>query len=157
MRFLGPVNYFSRFVDHLAELLRPLYEMIKGTGFSKKRKKGTLLIIKDWEKRWGEEQRSAWKFLKDILGNTDSLAAQRRGVPKKVMTDAISYGLGGALLQLEEDSTWRPVSFTSRQLKKAEISHPVHQKGCLAVVQALKKWKHYLHGERFVVVADQLS
>ena len=77
---------------------------------------------------------------------------QRRGASKKVMTNASSYGLGGFLLQLEEDSTWRPVSFASRQLKKAEISYPVHQKECLAVVQALKKWRHYLHASTELII-----
>ncbi len=54
MRFLGLVNYFSDFVDHFADSARPLYNVLKGTGFSKKRRRGHKLIIPDWDQRWGE-------------------------------------------------------------------------------------------------------
>ena len=156
MRFLGLMNYFSRFIDHFADIARPLYEVLKGTGFSKKRVKKRL-IISDWITRWGQEQREAWRTLKELLSNPSALSAPRSGAPKKVMTDASAYGIGGVLLQEDDHGTWRPLSFTSRQLKKSELAYPVHQKECLAVVHALKIWRHYLHGETFQVVTDQMS
>ncbi len=51
MRFLGFVNYFSRFVDHFAVVAKPLYDVLKGTGFSKRRKPGRRLSIPDWDTR----------------------------------------------------------------------------------------------------------
>ncbi len=32
MRFLGLVNYFSDFVDHFADIAKPLYSALKGMG-----------------------------------------------------------------------------------------------------------------------------
>ncbi len=48
MRFLGLVNYFAEYVDHFADSARPLYNVLKGTGFSKRRRRGQKLIIQDW-------------------------------------------------------------------------------------------------------------
>ena len=98
MRFLGLVNFFSDFVDHFSETAAPLYQVLKGTGFSKKRKHGQKFKIHDWEERWGKAQKTAWKLLKGALHNPDILVAPRRGMQKRVMTDASSYGLGGVLL-----------------------------------------------------------
>lgn len=95
MRFLGLVNYFSDFVDHFAETAAPLYEVLKGTGLSKKRRHGQRLVIPHWKERWGDKQRGAWRELKASLSNPQVLAAPVRGAEKKVMTDASGYGLGG--------------------------------------------------------------
>ena len=59
MRFLGLVIYFSGFVDHFADIAAPLYAVLRGTPFNKKKKRGQRLIIHDWHVRWGETQRSA--------------------------------------------------------------------------------------------------
>eukprot|EP00171_Calliarthron_tuberculosum_P002219 IDg2219t1 len=157
MRFLGLANYFSIHVDHFSELAKPLYDVLKGTGFSKKKRRGKILNVPDWNSRWGSLQVEAWQTLKDALSDPQILVAPKRGLPKKVMSDASSYGLRGVLLQQEENGDWLPVAFTSRQLKKAELAYPVHQKECLAIVHALKKWRHYLYGEKFLVVTDQMS
>lgn len=87
----------------------------------------------------------------------ESLKPLTRGIKRKVTTDASAYGLGGVLLQRGDDGSWNPVSLTSRQLKKVELAYPVHEKECFAVVYALKEWRHYLHGEAFEVVTDQMS
>eukprot|EP00171_Calliarthron_tuberculosum_P022965 IDg22965t1 len=117
MRFLGLMNYFSDFIDHFADTARPLYSVLIGTGFSKKRKRGQKLITPDWDRRWGEEQREAWKSLKGALSNPEALMAPKRGAPKKIMTDASSYGLGGVLLQQGENGEWQPLAYTSKTLK----------------------------------------
>ena len=157
MRFLGLVNFFSDFIDHFAETAAPLYEVLKGTGFSKKRKHVQKFKIHDWDLRWGVVQRNAWKALKEALRNPEILVAPRRGMVKKVMTDASSYEPGGFLLQMSTNGKWRPVCFTGRLLRLAERKFTATEKECLAVVHALRKWRHYLHGERFVVVTDHLA
>ena len=137
------MNYFAAFVDHFAESAAPLYDALKGTGFSKKRKHGQRLVIHDWEQRWGKDQHEAWLELKTALSNPDvlalepvRLAAPVRGAAKKVMTDASAYGLGGVLLQQEKDGNWRPVSFTSRLLRKSERTTPL---------QSANVWLLYTH------------
>lgn len=94
MRFLGLVNYFSDFVDHFAEIARPLHAVLKGPDFNRKKRRGSHLVIKDWGRRWGSCQRKSWEKLKKVLGDPEFLASPRRGAAKKVMTDASGYGLG---------------------------------------------------------------
>jgi len=103
MRFLGLVQYFADFIDHFAETAAPLYIVLKGTGFSTKRRHGQRFFIPDWNERWGERQTRAWEEIKDALANPEILAAPRRGAEKRVMTDASAYGLGGVLLQETDD------------------------------------------------------
>ena len=51
MHFLRLVKYVSDFVDHLAEIARPLYAVLKGTGFNRKKKRRTRLVISNWDCR----------------------------------------------------------------------------------------------------------
>lgn len=57
-----------------------------------------------------------------------------------------------------DDGTWRPVSFTIRELTDAEVKYTVTERECLAVVHGLRKWGCQLHEERELVVeTDHLS
>lgn len=105
----------------------------------------------------GEPQKSAWADLKAALANPEVLAAPIRGAAKRVMTDASGYGLGGVLLQVREDGKWQSISFTSRSMRQSERNSSPTERECLAVVHALQKWRHYLHGELFTVITDHLS
>ena len=90
------------------------------------------------------------------LCDPEILAAPVRGPPKRFMTDASAYGLGGVLLQQTQRGEWSPVSFTSKLMKKAEQYYSPTDKECLAIVNALKKWRHYLYREHFAAVTDHL-
>ena len=71
------------------------------------------------------------------------------------MADAIEYGIGFVLLQRMQNGKLQAVSFYSRKLRDAEASYTVTEKECLAAVEALKKWRHYLHGApTFTIVSD---
>lgn len=47
MQFLGLANYLAQFVDHLDEIARPLYAVLKGTRFNKRMKPVKRLVIPD--------------------------------------------------------------------------------------------------------------
>eukprot|EP00171_Calliarthron_tuberculosum_P013093 IDg13093t1 len=49
------------------------------------------------------------------------------------MTDAISFGLGGVLLQVGDNSKWRPVAYTSKTLNKVELAYMMTVKECYTV------------------------
>ena len=45
----------------------------------------------------------------------------------------------------------RVVAYASRQLKNHEQNYPTHDLKLVALVFALKLWRHYLYGEIFKV------
>ena len=49
------------------------------------------------------------------------------------------------------------MAYGSRHLKNHEQSYPTHDMELVAIVFALKVWRHYLYGEQFEVFSDQKS
>nr|GFA92404.1 putative reverse transcriptase domain-containing protein [Tanacetum cinerariifolium] len=49
------------------------------------------------------------------------------------------------------------IAYASRQLKKLEENYPTHDLEFAAVVFALKIWRHYLYGVKFVIYTDHKS
>ena len=71
-------------------------------------------------------------------------------LPFTVETDASDFAIAAALNQ-----GGRPVAFFSRSLNKNEKAHPAIEKEACSIVEALRKWKHYLSGRHFTIVTDQ--
>ena len=113
LRFLGMVNYMSKFIPNLAELTQPLRE----------------LLHKDVAWHWSERQEKAFRSIKGKL--TSDAILQYYDVEKSttVSVDASSYGLGACLLQ-----EGRPVCYASRSLSSAERNYAQIEKELLAIV-----------------------
>jgi hypothetical protein len=73
--------------------------------------------------------------------------------PYIITCDASDIGIG-AVLEQEGEHGYNPVAFASRKLCSAEKNYPVHERELLAIVYALKEWRPYLHGSRFVIKTD---
>ena len=69
-----------------------------------------------------------------------------------VYTDASKEGLGCVLMQ-----NGKVVAYATRKLKPHESNYPTHDLELAAVVFALRKWRHYLHGIKFEVFTDHKS
>jgi len=66
--------------------------------------------------------------------------------------DASYQGLGYVLMQDK-----RPIAYASRQLKVHGKNYLTHDLDLVAVVFALKTWRHYLYGSQFQVFNDHES
>ena len=51
----------------------------------------------------------------------------------------------------------RPVAFTPRTLQPSERHYPAVEKEATAVIEAVRKWRHFLARQRFHIVTDQQS
>ena len=64
-------------------------------------------------------------------------------------TDASIMGLGAVL---EQDG--HPVAYFSRALRNAEVRYSTIELECLAIVESLKRFRHYIIGRHFEILTD---
>ena len=81
--FLGGINYYGKFVPHMAHEAAPLYKLLR----------------KDVDWNWSEKQQLAFEKLKAQLTSSPILTLYDPKLPIKLDCDASSYGVGAVLSQ----------------------------------------------------------
>lgn len=137
-QFLGLAGYFRRYISDYS---------IKTACIAR-------LTRKDVQFSWGSEQESARQKIISTLTNAPVLAIFDPNLPVEVHTDASSLGYGAILLQIHEGSIKRVVAYYSQVTKGAESKYHSYELETLAVVKALRHFRHYLVGKHFTVVTD---
>ena len=138
--FLGLASYYRRFVEGFAKIASPL----------------TNLLHKDTPYVWTQECQEAMDKLKSLLSSAPILRNADPDLKFTVTTDASGFAVGAVLSQ-EDHEGHRPVAFESRKLSDAERNYATHEKEALAIIHALKIWRHYLEGQEFDIVTDHHS
>ncbi|GKD41171.1 putative reverse transcriptase domain-containing protein [Tanacetum coccineum] len=100
---------------------------------------------------WGVEQEEAFQTLKNNLCDAPILSLPDGVEVFVVYYDASNQGLGCVFMQ-----GGKVIAYESRQLKIHEKNYTTHDLELVAVVFALKTWRHYLYGKANFV-ADALS
>ena len=136
LRFLGMVNQLSKFQPHIAELTKPLRDL--------------LSTKNHWT--WGEIQQEAFSSVKNSLA-TPTLALHDASRQTKLSTDASSYGLGAVLLQNHDDQ-WYPVAYAPRAMSATEQRYAHIEKEALGITWASELFADYLIGLKFHIETD---
>ena len=76
-----------------------------------------------------------------MMSSTPVLAMPDFTKPFVVECDASGFGLGAVSMQ-----EGHPIGFESRNLNKRESLKSTYDKGMLAIIHALAKWRQYLLG-----------
>ena len=101
---------------------------------------------------WSEECEASFRELKERLTFAHVLALPLRTKGFVVYNDASKRGLGCVLMQ-----HGRVIAYALRQLKSHEVNYPVHDLELVAMVFALRVWRHYLYGTQVQIFTDHTS
>ena len=71
--------------------------------------------------------------------------------PFFVMTDASLTASGGVLMQKDFNGDLHPCAYHSATFAPAKRNYDIYDRELLAVIQALKEWRHYLTGTKHPV------
>jgi hypothetical protein len=130
-RVLGLFAYYSNWIPKYSDKIRPLTQT------------ATFPLT--------EEAITAFESLKSEICKALVTAIDDKA-PFVLETDASDHCIAATLNQ-----SGRPVAFFSRTLSKHEQKHPIIEKEAYAIVEAIRKWRHYLIGRHFRLVTDQRS
>ena len=143
--FLGLVRYISTYLPRLANYTCML----------------TPLTTKEARREfptWTDMHQCAFEAIKVLVVSHECLMMinhEDLGDNKVFVTcDASDWHTGAALSVGTSWELAHPVAFDSMQLKGAEKNYPVHKKGMLAIICALKKWRADLLGILIHIYTD---
>ncbi|KAL3698607.1 hypothetical protein R1sor_012683 [Riccia sorocarpa] len=141
-QFLGMVGYYRRFIISFSNKSYALTVYLKkDVDFDQ--------ILQD------PSAKHAFEELKKALVTALVLAKPDWSKMFIVYTDASNIALGCTLSQLDDKAHDHPIAYASRQMVQAERDYSVTEREGLAVIFALKKFRHYLLGEFDYVIEDR--
>ena len=136
--YLGLLTYYSKFLPSMAQVLAPLYKLLR----------------KDVRWRWSKNERSAFQASKELLMSSSLLVHFNPDLDLILMCDASSYGVGAVLAHRMPDGSERPIGYASRTLTAAQRNYSQLEKEALALVFGVQRFHSYLFGHRFELVTD---
>ena len=131
-RVIGMFSYYAKWVPEFSTKIRPLVLANITSSFP-----------------LSSEAANAFETLRSQLTSA-CLASIREGIPLTVECDASEHSLGATL-----SHNGSPVAFHSRTFTATEKRYSVIEKEAAAIMDAVRKWNHLLHGHRFTLVTDQ--
>lgn len=133
--FLGTIGYYRRFIRMFSEIAQPI----------------SSLLSKAMPFAWDKQQQQAFEALKHAVSKEPTLILPDTSRQYIVTTDASGYAVG-AVLQQDHGQGLQPIAYLSKKMLAAEKNYPVHEQELLAIVVALRSWRHYLHGSHFRII-----
>ena len=128
-RALGLFSYYSNWVQRFSDKVKP--------------------IIQETEFPLSSTAVAAFNGLKKDIASA-SLSCPNNTDELVVETDASDIALSAVLHQNR-----RPIAFFSRTLQPHERKHPSIEKEAAAIVEACRRWRHYLCSKKFKLLTDQ--
>ncbi|CAK1552550.1 unnamed protein product [Leptosia nina] len=136
-QFNGLAGYFRRFIPDFARTMVPLYNLTKQN-------------VK-W--LWTHVHEEARQKIIHHLTSTPVLTIFQEGEPIELFTDASSLGFGGILIQII-NGRQHVVAYFSMRTTETESRYHSYELETLAVVRAIKHFRHFLYGRKFTVITD---
>jgi hypothetical protein len=96
--------------------------------------------------QWGGKKQKAFDTLKENISTTLLLALPNVQKPFEIKVDSSGYTMGVVLMQYR-----KPIYYHSETFNQTVVSYPTYDKELYALVQSIKKWKHYLLGKETII------
>ena len=132
-RFLGMVNYLSKFLPNLSTVTDSLRKLEE----------------KDTVWCWEDHHDQAIAEVKKMITQEPVLKFYDVTQPVTLQCDASQTGLGATILQQGQ-----PVAFASRSLRDTEQNYAQIEKEMLAIVYGCERFDQYLYGKEVSVESD---
>ena len=133
--FLGLAGYYRRFIRDYGSIAAPLTVLLKKEGF-----------------RWNQDTERAFRALQRAL--TEAPVLQLPNFDRDFVFKCEASGSGfGAVLHQGDD----PFTFFSRPIAPRHAQLAAYERELIGLVQAVRHWRPYLWGRRFVVRTDHRS
>jgi len=142
--FLGLASFYRRFVPGFSEIAAPLTEL-------------TLDINTKKKFVFTEEAEKAMEILKQKLTHAPVLVLPDMKLPFVLHADASGRATAGVLQQDQTGKGLQPLGYLSTKMTAAEKNYAVREQELLAVMHALRHWRHLLLGKKFTVHSDHNS
>ena len=133
--FLGFANFYRHFIKGFVNYSRIL----------------TNLTKKDVKWEWTDKEQKAFDYLKTAFTKAPVLIMPNEEKQFFLETDASGYGVGAVLSQQGDDGKMHPVAFYSNRMSPEEEGYEIYDQEMLAIMKALKKWRHHLEGAKYPV------
>ena len=137
--FLALVTFYGKFVQNLATIAHPLYNLLKSNT--------------SWD--WTKQCQESFDKIKLEITSPNFLVHFNQDLPVRLVCDASQVGLGAVLAHVMPDGTEKPIAYASRTLNSAEKNYSQIEKEGLALIYGVKKFHIYLYGRKnFTLVTD---
>jgi hypothetical protein len=133
--FLGLAGYYRRFIKNFGTIAAPLTALLEKEGF--------------W---WNDGAARAFQDLQQALTSAPVLQLPDFAKDFIVECDASGSGFGAVLHQGAG-----PVAFYSKPIAPRHAQLAAYERELIGLVQAVRHWRPYLWGRRFVVRTDHQS
>ena len=130
-RAIGMFSYYAKWLSDFSLKIKFLIESNKNNAFP-----------------LSNESVRAFKMLKSELTSA-CLTCVNEGLPFTVECDASNHTLAAS-----RNQGGRPIAFHSRTLSPSERRYSAAEKEAAAVIDAVRKWSHFLFSGRFRLITD---
>ena len=138
--FLGLAGFYRKFIKNYSQMTSIINDLLQ---------KNVPFV-------WTSKHTEAFETIKQAVVSAPVLKTPDSSLPFVVTVDASGYAVGASLSQ-DQGKGLQPIAFMSKKMLPAERNYPVHEQELLAVILALREWRHYLHGQKFKVITDHHS
>ena len=136
--FLGLGSYYRNFIQGFSDKAAPLFELTK----------------KYAKFQWTDECQTSFDSIKTALISSPTLIYPSFEKPFYLFTDCSDVAAGFCLSQYDDDGKEHPIAYGGKSLSTAERNYSITEKECLAIIVGIKRFQHYLMGQKFYVVTD---